>query len=47
MNAQQIKDASLRIERAQGRAIGFVQNRIEWNARFSGAGGGVPGIVES
>jgi hypothetical protein len=38
MNAQQIKDASLRIERAQNRAIGFVQNRIEWNARFSGAG---------
>jgi hypothetical protein len=38
MNAQQIKDASLRIERAQNRAIGFPQKRIEWNTRFSGPG---------
>jgi hypothetical protein len=36
MNAQQIKEASLLVERAQNRAISFVEKRIEWNARFKG-----------
>jgi len=36
MNAQQIKDTSLRVERAQNRAMGFIQKRLEWNARFTG-----------
>jgi hypothetical protein len=36
MTARQIKDASLLVERAQNRAIAFVEKRVEWNARFQG-----------
>lgn len=38
MTARQIKDASLLVERAETRAMAFIEKRIEWNARFNGPG---------
>ena len=36
MTVRQIKDASLVVERAQNRAIDFINERVQWNSRFVG-----------